>query len=77
MPRALGVLSRALEPGLNAHAAILSPESGVFDSHGYMLALQGEIEDAGGAVVIDSTGSTVDDVVNRILVLARGAFPAI
>ena len=46
-----GAQARALEPGLNAHAAILSPESGVFDSHGYMLALQGEIEDAGGSVV--------------------------
>ncbi|MDB5439387.1 MAG: FAD-dependent oxidoreductase, partial [Caulobacteraceae bacterium] len=34
-----GAQARALEPGLNAHAAILSPESGVFDSHGYMLAL--------------------------------------
>lgn len=42
---------RALEPALTARAAILSPESGVFDSHGYMLALQGEIEDAGGSVV--------------------------
>ena len=40
-----------MEPELNAHAAILSPESGLFDSHGYMLALQGEIEDAGGSVV--------------------------
>lgn len=47
-----GAQARALEPGLNAHAAILSPESGVFDSHGYMLALQGEIEDAGGSVVV-------------------------
>lgn len=47
-----GAEARALEPGLNAHAAILSPESGVFDSHGYMLALQGEIEDAGGSVVV-------------------------
>lgn len=46
-----GAQARAMEPQLNAHAAILSPESGVFDSHGYMLALQGEIEDAGGAVV--------------------------
>lgn len=46
-----GAQARALEPDLNAHAAILSPESGVFDSHGYMLALQGEIEDAGGSVV--------------------------
>ena len=49
-----GAQARALEPGLNAHAAILSPESGVFDSHGYMLALQGEIEDAGGSVVVST-----------------------
>ena len=42
----------ALEPGLACHGALLSPESGVFDSHGYMLALQGEIEDAGGSVVV-------------------------
>ena len=52
MERLTGEQARALEPGLNAHAALLSPESGVFDSHGYMLALQGEIEAAGGAVVI-------------------------
>ena len=49
-----GAQARALEPELNAHSAILSPESGVFDSHGYMLALQGEIEDAGGSVVISA-----------------------
>lgn len=41
----------ALEPELNCEAALISPQSGVFDSHGYMLALQGEIEAAGGAVV--------------------------
>ena len=46
-----GEQARALEPQLNAVAAILSPESGLFDSHGYMLALQGEIEAAGGSVV--------------------------
>ncbi|MGH7019234.1 MAG: NAD(P)/FAD-dependent oxidoreductase [Brevundimonas sp.] len=49
-----GAQARALEPELNAHAAILSPESGLFDSHGYMLALQGEIEDAGGSVVVST-----------------------
>ncbi|MFN3668604.1 MAG: NAD(P)/FAD-dependent oxidoreductase [Brevundimonas sp.] len=49
-----GAQARSLEPGLNAHAAILSPESGVFDSHGYMLALQGEIEEAGGSVVVST-----------------------
>ena len=42
----------ALEPELKCEAALLSPQSGVFDSHGYMLALQGEIEAAGGAVVV-------------------------
>ena len=49
-----GAQAQALEPELKAHAAILSPESGVFDSHGYMLALQGEIEDAGGSVVVST-----------------------
>lgn len=49
-----GAQARALEPGLNAHAAILSPESGLFASHDYMLALQGEIEDAGGSVVLST-----------------------
>ena len=47
-----GEEARAMEPGLNAHSAILSPESGLFASHDYMLALQGEIEDAGGSVVV-------------------------
>jgi L-2-hydroxyglutarate oxidase LhgO len=42
----------ALEPELKCEAALISPQSGVFDSHGYMLALQGEIEAAGGAVVL-------------------------
>jgi L-2-hydroxyglutarate oxidase LhgO len=44
----------ALEPELACEAALISPESGVFDSHGYMLALQGEIEAAGGAVVVNT-----------------------
>lgn len=41
----------ALEPALKCYGALLSPQSGVFDSHGYMLALVGEIEAVGGAVV--------------------------
>jgi L-2-hydroxyglutarate oxidase LhgO len=47
-----GAAAVALEPGLRAVAALVSPQSGVFDSHGYMLALKGEIEDRGGAVVV-------------------------
>ena len=52
LERLTGAQARTLEPGLNAHAALLSPQSGVFASHDYMLALQGEIEAAGGAVVV-------------------------
>jgi len=47
-----GAEARAMEPDLRATAALWSPESGIFDSHAYMLALQGEIEDRGGAVVV-------------------------
>ena len=39
MEHLTGAQARALEPGLNAHAALLSPESGVFASHDYMLCL--------------------------------------
>jgi len=46
--------AHAMEPELRAVMALISPESGVMDSHGYMLALRGEIEDRGGAVVVDT-----------------------
>lgn len=51
MARLTGAQAMAMEPGLKCDMALLSPESGVFDSHGYMAALVGEIEAAGGAVV--------------------------
>jgi L-2-hydroxyglutarate oxidase LhgO len=60
MSHLTGAQARALEPGLNAFAAILSPESGVFASHDYMLALQGEIEDSGGSVVLSTTFTRAD-----------------
>ncbi len=44
----------ALEPELRCDAALLSPSSGIVDSHALMLALQGDLERAGGAVVLRS-----------------------
>jgi L-2-hydroxyglutarate oxidase LhgO len=44
----------SLEPHLRAAAALWSHETGVFDSHGYMLALLGEIEDRGGALALNT-----------------------
>lgn len=40
----------ALEPALRCVAALLSPTTGIVDSHGFMLALQGDLERAGGMV---------------------------
>src|SRR5882757_565905 len=44
-----GEAARALEPALNCDAALLSPTTGIIDSHAYMLALKGDAEDAGAA----------------------------
>ena len=41
--------ARALEPALHCEAALLSPSTGIIDSHAYMLSLRGEAEDAGAA----------------------------
>ena len=48
------VEAQALEPALRCDAALLSPSSGIIDSHGLMLALQGDLERAGGAVALRS-----------------------
>jgi len=45
-----GDAARALEPALNCNAALLSPSTGIIDSHAYMLALRGDAEAAGAAL---------------------------
>jgi L-2-hydroxyglutarate oxidase LhgO len=45
-----GNSARLLEPELFCIAALVSPESGIIDGHAFMLALQGDLEDAGGAI---------------------------
>ncbi|MBS7700875.1 MULTISPECIES: NAD(P)/FAD-dependent oxidoreductase [unclassified Chelatococcus] len=41
--------ARALEPALQCTAALLSPTTGIIDSHAYMLSLQGDAENAGAS----------------------------
>ena len=43
-----------LEPELKVSAALLSPSTGILDSHAYMLALRGDLEAGGGMVVANS-----------------------
>src|SRR6202011_744263 len=44
-----GDAARALEPALSCEAALLSPSTGIIDSHAFMLALRGDAEEAGAA----------------------------
>ncbi|MDY0105920.1 MAG: NAD(P)/FAD-dependent oxidoreductase [Giesbergeria sp.] len=46
--------ARALEPALECVAALHSPDTGIVDSHGLMLALQGDLENAGGVLALNS-----------------------
>lgn len=57
------VEASALEPAVRVAGALLSPSSGIIDSHGYMLSLQGELEDHGGALALNSpvTGGEIRD----------------
>ena len=54
--------ARALEPVLSCVAALVSPETGIVDSHALMLALQGDIEDHGGMLAF---GSPIDRLAFR------------
>jgi len=43
-----------MEPALGCVAALLSPSTGIIDSHGFMLALQGDFEAAGGTIALQT-----------------------
>ena len=46
--------ARALEPEVECTAALLSPSTGIVDSHAFMLALQGDAEHAGAVFAFHS-----------------------
>ena len=43
-----------MEPALTCVAALHSPETGIVDSHSFMRALQGDLEDRGGAIAFNT-----------------------
>lgn len=52
--------AQALEPALACVAAVHSPSTGIVDSHGLMLSLQGDVENAGGLVALNCTVVAAD-----------------
>lgn len=67
-------LARQL-PGVQARAGLWSPDTGILDSHGLMLALLGELEDAGGVLVRRSPVVQVHSAGESHLVQVAGAAP--
>ena len=83
-----GAAVRALEPALNCDAALLSPSTGIIDSHAYMLSLRGDAEAAGaflafhtpllrakakaGKIELDAGGEAPMTLECRLLVNAAG-----
>ena len=49
-----GAAARRLEPALSCTAALISPETGIIDSHAFMLALSGDLEDHGGRIAFNT-----------------------
>ncbi|MDE2004940.1 MAG: NAD(P)/FAD-dependent oxidoreductase [Rhodospirillales bacterium] len=65
--------ARAMEPALAATSALHSPETGIIDSHAYMLALQGEAEAAGASFVFHAPVEAARVADGGIVVEAGGA----
>ncbi len=69
--------ARALEPALTCSAALLSPDTGIVDSHGLMLALLGDLERYGGALALQSPVLGVQCGTDAHVVEVGGAMPMV
>ena len=70
-----GDAARALEPALNCDAALLSPSTGIVDSHAFMLALRGDAEAAGAACAFHTPLLHARAAADRIELDAGGSAP--
>lgn len=67
--------AQALEPNLNCVGALLSPSTGIVDSHSLMLSYQGDAESHGAMIAFQSPveGAVVDD--DGIILTVGGESP--
>ncbi|AWK88063.1 NAD(P)/FAD-dependent oxidoreductase [Azospirillum thermophilum] len=70
-----GAEARALEPNLRCVAALVSPSTGIIDSHGLMLALLGDAEAAGAALALLSPLLRAEATEDGFLLEVGGAEP--
>ena len=67
--------AKETEPEVYAIAALHSPSTGIIDSHSLMLAFQGDIENAGGAVVFHAPVRSMAAVEKGFVVEVGGVEP--
>jgi L-2-hydroxyglutarate oxidase LhgO len=67
--------ARAREPALRCAAALLSPSTGIVDSHAFMLSLRGEAEDAGVGFAFNAPLAAAAVTHDGIVVEVGGAAP--
>ena len=65
----------AREPNLHCVAALNSPSTGIVDSHGFMLGLQGDFEQAGGMLAFASPLAHAQCAADGITLSTSGAEP--
>jgi L-2-hydroxyglutarate oxidase LhgO len=66
---------KSLEPALAGVGALLSPSTGIIDSHGLMLAYQGEAEDLGMVIAFNSPFQSAKVQNDKFLVEVGGDTP--
>ena len=70
-----GVESKKLEPNLVCSAALLSPLTGIIDSHGFMLAILGDAETHGAVIAYNSPVISGEATEDGVIIHAGGAAP--
>lgn len=68
--------ARRLEPDLSCEAALLSPSTGIIDSHAYLLTLQGDAEARGALFAFGSPVLGVELTADGLVLEVGGAQPS-
>jgi L-2-hydroxyglutarate oxidase LhgO len=72
-----GGAAMALEPNLRCTAALLSAETGIVDSHSFMLALQGDLEAMGGMIAFATPVERIEQAGDGWRVAFGGGDPGV
>jgi L-2-hydroxyglutarate oxidase LhgO len=70
-----GAEAQALEPNLSCTGALLSPSTGIVDSHALMLSYLGEAEDHGAMLALNAPVERIERTADGLSVVTGGTTP--